>query len=413
MRFCGRRVPSSAVFRLPQRLRQTEIFDMTYQPGWHFLQVPGPSNVPHRILRAVDMPTIDHRGPEFATMTIEIIAGLKRVFQTSDDVVIYAASGSGAWEAAIRNTLDPGDSVLMYETGQFSALWSGIAKRNGLDVEYIAGDWRHPIDAGLIEERLRRDTAHKIKAVMVVHNETSTGVLSDIPAVRRAIDAARHPALLMVDTVSSLASADYRHDEWGVDVAVGGSQKGLMLPPGLAFNAISAKALAVARARKDSGGYFSWIEHLEANRGGSFPQTPSTNLLFGLRESLKILDEQGLSNAFARHIRHGEATRRAAAAWGLELQCLDPSSYSPSLTAMRVPEGIDADKLRETILERFNMSLGTGLGKVKGKVFRLGHLGDFNDLMLAGALSGIEMGLAVHRIGKPGGVEVALAYLAG
>ena len=385
---------------------------MTYQPGWHFLQVPGPSNVPQRILRATDMPTIDHRGPEFASMTFEVIAGLKRVFQTAGDIVIYAASGSGAWEAAIRNTLDPGDKVLMYETGQFSALWSGIAKRNGLDVEYLTGDWRRPVDASAIEERLRRDGSHAIKAVMVVHNETSTGVLSDIPAVRRAIDAARHPALLMVDTVSSLASVDYRHDEWGVDVAVGGSQKGMMLPPGLAFNAISAKALAVARGRKDSGGYFSWIEHLEANRSGSFPQTPATNLLYGLRESLKMLDEQGLANVFARHIRHGEAARRAAAAWGLELQCLDTASYSPSLTAMRVPDGHDADALRETILERFNMSLGTGLGKVKGKVFRLGHLGDFNDLMLAGALSGIEMGLALHRIGTTGGVEVALAYLA-
>ena len=385
---------------------------MSYQPGWHFLQVPGPSNVPQRILRAIDLPTIDHRGPEFARMTFEIIAGLKRVFGTSGDVVIYAASGSGAWEAAIRNALQAGDRALMFETGQFSALWRGIAQRNGIEVDYLESDWRGPIDAARIEERLRRDGAHAIKAVMVVHNETSTGVLSDIPAVRRAMDAARHPALLMVDVVSSLGSADYRHDDWGVDVAVGGSQKGLMLPPGLAFNAISAKALAAARSHGDAAGYFSWVDHLAANRDGSFPQTPATNLLYGLRESLRMLEEQGLPNVFARHLRHAEATRRAAGVWGLELQCLDAASYSPSLTAMRVPDGHDADALRATILERFNMSLGTGLGKVKGTVFRLGHLGDFNDLMLAGALGGIQMGLALHGLGSAGGVDAALAYLA-
>lgn len=387
---------------------------MKYQPGWHFLQLPGPSNVPHRILRAIDMPTIDHRGPEFVEMTLGLIAGMKRAFgATQSDVVIYTSSGSGAWEAAMRNALGAGDKVLMFETGQFSAMWCGIAQRLGLDVDYAPGDWRHPVDPNVIEERLKLDASHAIKAVMVVHNETSTGVLSDVGAVRQAIDNARHPALLMVDTVSSLLSADYRHDEWGVDVAVGGSQKGFMLPPGLAFNAISPKALAAARTRSASAGYFSWSEHLEANRGGSFPQTPATNLLFGLREALKIIDEQGMPAIFARHARHGEAARRAVNAWGLELQCLDPKSYSPSLTAMRVPDGHDADALRATILEYFNMSLGTGLGKVKGKVFRLGHLGDFNDLMLAGALGGIQMGLAINGISTSGnGVNAALTYLA-
>jgi alanine-glyoxylate transaminase / serine-glyoxylate transaminase / serine-pyruvate transaminase len=387
---------------------------MKYQPGWHFLQLPGPSNVPQRVLRAIDMPTIDHRGPEFAALTFELIAGLKRIFGTANgDVVIYSSSGSGAWEAAIRNTLVANDRVLMYETGQFSALWCAMARKLGLDVEYVPGDWRHPVDPAAIESRLQADRAQTIKAVMVVHNETSTGVLSDLPAVRNAIDRAGHPALLMVDTVSSLLSADYRHDEWGIDVAVSGSQKGLMLPPGLAFNAISPKALAASRERSASAGYFSWSEHLAANRDGSFPQTPSTNLLYGLRESLNIIEEQGMANIFARHRRHAEAARRAAGAWGLELQCADPSSYSPSLTAMRVPEGRDADDLRATILERFNMSLGTGLGKVKGKLFRLGHLGDFNDLMLAGALGGIQMGLAIHGIPmRASGVEAALSYLA-
>ena len=386
---------------------------MTYQPGWHFLQVPGPSNVPQRVLRATDMPTIDHRGPQFAELTFEVIPGLKRVFRTAGDVVIYAASGSGAWEAAIRNTLDPKDKVVMFETGQFSALWRNMGERLGLDVDYIESDWRHPVDANAIESRLRKDRDHAVKAVMVVHNETATGVLSDIASVRRAIDAAKHPAFLMVDTVSSLGSVDYRHDEWNVDVAVGGSQKGMMLPPGLAFNAISPKALAASKNRSAAAGYFSWGDHLEANRSGSFPQTPATNLLYGLRESLKLLDEEGLPNVWARHIRHGEAARRAVNAWGLELQCADPSSYSPTLTAIRTPEGLDADVLRATILERFNMSLGTGLGKVKGKVFRLGHLGDFNDLMLAGAISGIQMGLALHNVAMPGsGIDAALAYLA-
>ena len=304
---------------------------MSYQPGWHFLQVPGPSNVPHRILRAIDMPTMDHRSPEFAELTLRLISGLKRVFQTAiGEVVIFSASGSGAWEAAIRNTLTAGDKVVMFETGQFAALWRRLAQNLGLDVEYIESDWRHPVDASAIEDRLRRDRAQAVKAVMVVHNETSTGVLSDIPAVRQALDRAGHSAMLMVDAVSSLGSADYRHDEWGVDVAVSGSQKGLMLPPGLAFNAISPKALAASQSRGGSAGYFSWSEQLESNRSGFFPQTPATNTLFGLRESLKMIEEQGLPNVFARHVRHGEAARRAARAWGLELQCIDPAAYSPT-----------------------------------------------------------------------------------
>ena len=388
---------------------------MSYQPGWHFLQVPGPSNVPQRVLRAIDMPTIDHRGPEFAVLTKEVIAGLKRVFRTTvGEVAIYSASGSGAWEAAIRNALSPGDPVLMFETGQFAVLWCKMAERLGLRPDVIASDWRRPVDAAAIEARLDADRAHRIKAVMVVHNETSTGVISDISAVRRAIDAAKHPALLMVDCVSSLGSADYRHDEWGVDVAVAGSQKGLMLPPGLAFNAISPKALAAAEgARGSAAGYFSWIDHLENNRDGYFPQTPATNMLYGLREAVALLEEEGLDRVFARHIRHGEASRRAVTAWGLELQCADPASASPTLTAIRVPDGFDADALRAVILERFNMALGVGLGKLKGKVFRLGHLGDFNDLMLAGALSGVQMGLQLQGIPTRGdGVHAALDHLA-
>ncbi|HXP95001.1 MAG TPA: aminotransferase class V-fold PLP-dependent enzyme [Candidatus Binatia bacterium] len=386
---------------------------MTYQPGWHFLQVPGPSNVPQRVMRAVDMPTIDHRGPEFAKMTLGLFDGLKRLFKTSTgEVVIYASSGSGAWEAAIENALSAGDKVLMFETGQFATLWHQMAGRLGLDAEFVPGDWRHPIDPSIVEARLSEDRAHKIKAVMVVHNETSTGVMSDIVAIRKAIDAAHHPAMFMVDTVSSLASIDYRHDEWGVDVTVAGSQKGLMLPPGLGFNAISKKALAAAEKSGGRRSYFSWADQLAQNRDGFFPQTPATNILYGLRESLKMLDEEGLENVFARHIRHGEATRRAVKAWGLELQCVDPAACSPTVTTIRVPAGQDADAFRATVLEHFNMSLGAGLGKVKGQVFRIGHLGDFNDLMLAGALSGVQMGLGVHGIPyNDDGVNVALAYL--
>jgi alanine-glyoxylate transaminase / serine-glyoxylate transaminase / serine-pyruvate transaminase len=387
---------------------------MTYQPGWHFLQVPGPSNVPQRVLRAVDMPTIDHRGPEFAKMTLGLFEGLKRLFKTSTgEVIIYASSGSGAWEAAIENALPPGDKVLMFETGQFATLWHQMAQRLGLDAEFVAGDWRHPIDPSVVEARLSEDRAHKIKAIMAVHNETSTSVMSDIPAIRKAIDAAHHPAMLMVDSVSSLASIDYRHDEWGVDVTIAGSQKGLMLPPGLGFNAVSKKALTAAEKSGGRRGYFSWADQLAQNRDGFFPQTPATNILFGLRESLKMLDEEGLDNVFARHVKHGEATRRAVKAWGLELQCVEPAAHSPTVTTIRLPAGQDADAFRATVLERFNMSLGAGLGKVKGQVFRIGHLGDFNDLMLSGALCGVQMGLAVHGIPcSDDGVSVALGYLA-
>jgi alanine-glyoxylate transaminase/serine-glyoxylate transaminase/serine-pyruvate transaminase len=386
---------------------------VSYQPGWHFLQIPGPSNVPQRVLRAIDMPTIDHRGPEFAELTLGLLAGLKQTFgATNGEVVIYASSGSGAWEAAMRNTLAPGDRALMVETGQFASLWHKMAQRLGLDVELIPGDWRHAVDPDAIADRLRRDSEHRIRAVMIVHNETSTGVLSDVPAVRAAIDAAKHPALFMVDGVSSVGSVDYRHDAWGIDVGVVGSQKGLMLPPGIAFNVISQRALAASKPYSGAAGYFAWADQVESNRDGYFPQTPATNILYGLREALKLLHEEGLENVFARHIRHGEAARRAVRAWGLELQCLDPARYSPTLTAIRVPEGYDADALRATILQHFNMSLGTGLGKVRGKVFRLGHLGDFNDLMLAGALCGVQMGLELQGIPIQGdGVGPALAYL--
>jgi alanine-glyoxylate transaminase/serine-glyoxylate transaminase/serine-pyruvate transaminase len=388
---------------------------MTYQPGWHFLQVPGPSNVPQRVLRAVDMPTIDHRGPEFAKMTLGLFEGLKRLFKTtSGEVVIFASSGSGAWEAGIENALSPGDKVLMFETGQFATLWHQMAGRLGLDAEFVPGDWRHPIDPAVVEAKLSEDRTHKIKAVMAVHNETSTGVTSDIAAIRKAMDAAHHPAMLMVDTVSSLASIDYRHDEWGVDVTVAGSQKGLMLPPGLGFNAISKKALAAAEKSGGRRGYFSWADQLAQNRDGFFPQTPATNILFGLRESLKMLEEEGLDNVYARHARHGEAARRAVKAWGLELQCADPAAYSPTVTTIRMPAGQDADAFRATALENFNISLGAGLGKVKGQVFRIGHLGDFNDLMLAGALAGVQMALAVHGVPHgEDGVNAALTYLAG
>jgi alanine-glyoxylate transaminase/serine-glyoxylate transaminase/serine-pyruvate transaminase len=381
--------------------------------GRHFLQIPGPTNVPDRILRAMDMPTMDHRGPEFAQLTLEILGGLKQVFKTSSDVVIYPASGTGAWEAALANTLSPGDKVLMFETGHFAMLWQGIASELGLNVEFVAGDWRHGVDPGEVKARLSADSNHAIKAVMVVHNETSTGVTSRISEIRKAIDATGHPALFMVDVISSLGSIDYRHDEWGVDVTVGGSQKGLMLPPGLSFNAISAKALAATKTASLPTSFWRWQPMIDANKSGFFPYTPATNLLYALRESLKILlDEQGLDNVFARHQRHAEATRRAARAWGLEILCLNPEEYSGSLTAILVPEGHNADHLRQLILERYNMSLGTGLGKVQGRVFRIGHLGDFNDLMLAGTLSGVEMGLSAAQIPfDKGGINAALDYL--
>ncbi|MBV8642450.1 MAG: aminotransferase class V-fold PLP-dependent enzyme [Candidatus Eremiobacteraeota bacterium] len=383
-----------------------------FQSGVHFLQIPGPTNVPERVLRAIDRATIDHRGPGFAAMALAIQEQLRPVFATAQPVVVYAASGTGAWEAALVNTLSPGDRVLMVETGQFAALWCKLAGRLGLDVDLIPGDWRHGVDPDTIAERLSADTAHAIKAVAVVHNETSTGVTSNVAGVRAAIDRAGHPALFFVDTVSSLASIDYRHDEWGVDVTVGGSQKGLMLPPGLAFNAISEKALAASRTARLPRAYWAWDDMLAANRDGFFPYTPATNLLYGLREALAMLHEEGLTNVFARHARLGEATRRAVRGWDLEILALDPREYSNTSTAILVPDGVDADALRATILERFNLSLGTGLGKVKGKVFRIGHLGSLNELMLAGALCGVQMGLDVAGIPHGDGVSPALAYLA-
>jgi alanine-glyoxylate transaminase / serine-glyoxylate transaminase / serine-pyruvate transaminase len=382
--------------------------------GRHFLQIPGPTNVPDRILQAIAAPTIDHRGPEFFELAKEVVAGMKRVFQTKETVVIYPSSGTGAWEAALSNSLSPGDRVLMFETGHFASLWQAMAARLGLEIHFVPGDWRHGVDPVQVAEKLAADRNHQIKAVCVVHNETSTGVTSRIPEIRAAIDQARHPALLMVDTISSLASIDYRHDDWGVDVTVGGSQKGLMLPPGLGFNAVSKKALTASEKATLARSYWDWRAMSETAQTGAFPYTPATNLLFGLREALHmLLDEEGLDAVFRRHARHGEATRRAVAGWGLETLCADPREHSNSLTAIVVPEGHDADRLREIILDAFDMSLGTGLGRVKGKVFRIGHLGWFNDLMLAGTLSGVEMGL--HRAGIPhraGGVTAALDFLA-
>ena len=385
---------------------------MTHVSGVHFLQIPGPTNVPERVLRAIDRATIDHRGPAFASLSLDLQERIRPVFRTTQPVVIYAASGTGGWEAALVNTLSPGDRVLMAETGQFATLWGRLATRIGLDVEVIPGDWRHGVDPDAVAARLDADRERRIKAVAIVHNETSTGVTSRVADVRRAIDAAHHPALFMVDTVSSLGSLDYRHDEWGVDVSVGGSQKGLMLPPGLAFNAVSAKALAASRTAKLPRAYWAWDDILEANRTGYFPYTPATNLLYGLREALAMLHEETLPAVFARHARHGEATRRAVRGWGLELVALEPREYSDTVTAIFVPDGADADALRATILEHFDMSLGTGLGKLKGKVFRIGHLGSFNDLMLAGTLCGVQMGLELAGIAHGDGVAPALAYLA-
>jgi alanine-glyoxylate transaminase/serine-glyoxylate transaminase/serine-pyruvate transaminase len=385
----------------------------TGHTGRHFLQIPGPTNVPDRVLHAIAFPTIDHRGPEFAELGRDVVAGMKRVFQTAGTVVIYPSSGTGAWEAALVNTLSPGDRVLMFETGHFATLWRQMAGRLGLDVELIPGDWRHGVDPAQVAETLRADREHRIKAVCVVHNETSTGVTSRIPEIRAAIDREGHPALLMVDTISSLGSIDYRHDEWRVDVTVGGSQKGLMLPPGLGFNAVSDKALAAGKTAKLTRSYWDWQAMEETGRTGFFPYTPATNLLFGLREALQmLLEEEGLAEVFRRHSRHAEATRRAVRGWGLDLLCADPREYSDSLTAVLVPEGYDADRVREVILDAFDMSLGTGLGKMRGKIFRIGHLGHFNDLMLCGTLCGVEMGL--HRAGVPhhkGGVSAALDYL--
>jgi alanine-glyoxylate transaminase/serine-glyoxylate transaminase/serine-pyruvate transaminase len=382
--------------------------------GRHFLQIPGPTNVPDRVLRALDQPTIDHRGPEFARLTLAILDGLGKIFQTAGPVIIYPASGTGAWEAALVNTLSPGDRVLMFETGHFATLWRKMAGKLGLDVEFVAGDWRSGVEPAAVETKLADDKAHAFKAVMVVHNETSTGVTSRIAEIRRAIDRARHPALFMVDTISSLASMDYRHAEWGVDVSVAGSQKGLMLPPGLSFNAVSDKALAASRTARLPRSYWGWDEIIASNREGYFPYTPPTNLLYGLHEAIAMLFEEGLPAVFARHHRHGEATRRAVRGWGLEILCRNPAEYSDSLTAIVMPDGHDADVFRRKVLERFDMSLGTGLGRLAGKVFRIGHLGFFNDLMLCGALCGVEMGLELAGVPhRPGGIQAALEHLQG
>lgn len=387
---------------------------MTQRPaGRHFLQIPGPTNVPDRVLRAMDRPTIDHRGPEFAELALRVFAKLKPVFGCAGPVVIYPASGTGAWAAALLNALSPGDRVLMAETGQFAGLWRQMAEKLSLVIELIETDWRRAAPPEMIAERLAADSAHAIKAVCVVHNETSTGCTSRIPAIRAAMDEAKHPALLMVDTISSLASMDYRHDEWGVDVTVAGSQKGLMLPPGLSFNAVSDKALAASKTARLPKAYWEWDEIIEANQRGFFPYTPATNLLYGLEEALDMLAEEGFASVFARHDRHAAATRAAVAAWGLEILCAEPREYSSSLTAILMPEGHDADALRNTILQQFDMSLGTGLGRLRGRVFRIGHLGDFNDLSLMGTLAGVEMGLGLAGVPyRRGGVLAAMDTLA-
>jgi alanine-glyoxylate transaminase / serine-glyoxylate transaminase / serine-pyruvate transaminase len=390
--------------------------------GRHFLQIPGPSPVPDRILRAMSLPTIDHRGPEFGALGKKVLADIQKIFQTKHPVVIYPASGTGAWEAALSNVLSPGDQVLMYETGHFASLWQKMATRLGLKTEFLAlpgveagvpTSWRRGVQPALVEERLKADTQHAIKAVCVVHNETSTGVTSNIAAVRKAIDAAKHPALLLVDTISGLASAQYKHDDWGVDVTVSGSQKGLMLPPGISFNALSPKAIEASKTAKLPKAFWAWDEIVEMNKGGYWPYTPNTNLLYGLNEACDMLLAQGLDAVFARHQRWGEGVRAAVRAWGLEIQCADASVYSPVLTGVIMPEGVDADAVRKTIYERFDCSLGTGLGKVKGRMFRIGHLGDCNDLTLMAALSGCEMGLKLSGVKLAGsGVLAAMDYFA-
>jgi alanine-glyoxylate transaminase / serine-glyoxylate transaminase / serine-pyruvate transaminase len=380
--------------------------------GRHFLQIPGPSPIPDRILRAMDMPVIDHRGPQFQKLGRRVLAKIKGVFKTESHVFIYPTSGTGAWEAALANLFSPGDAVLMYETGHFATLWKNMAARLRLRPEFIASDWRAGVDPERIESLLSEDVRHSIKAVCVVHNETSTGVTSRIDEVRKAIDAARHPALLLVDTVSGLACADYRHDEWGVDVSVSGSQKGLMLPPGLGFNAVSEKALAFARKAETAKQFWSWEEMIPHNARGFFPSTPATNLLYGLDVAIDMLNEEGLEHVFARHQRHSEATRRAVAAWGLETICLDPRLHSPVLTGVMLPEGRDADRFRTIALDRFDISLGAGLGRLAGKAFRIGHLGDINDLTLIGALAGVEMSLSLAGVDcEASGVLAAMTYL--
>jgi len=385
---------------------------MSYRSGRHFLQIPGPTNVPDRVLRALAAPTIDHRGPEFAALARAVLSGLKPVFRTTGPVVAFPASGTGAWEAALVNTLSPGDRVIAFDTGHFAGLWSRMAGSLGLEVDLVPGSWRRGADPALVHERLATDRTHAVRAVMVVHNETSTGVTSDVPAIRAAVDAAGHPALLLVDTVSSLASIDYRHDEWGVDVTVSCSQKGLMLPPGLGFNALGERALAASASAGLPRSYWDWQPMLAANADGHFPYTPPTNLLYGLREALAMLAEEGLENVLARHRRHAEATRLAVRAWGLEVLCQDPARYSSSLTAVLVGAGNDADEVRRVALERYDLSLGAGLGRLAGRVFRIGHLGALNDLMLAGTLCGIELSLARAGVGTGrGGVDAALTHL--
>ncbi|MES1928918.1 class V aminotransferase [Salinisphaera dokdonensis CL-ES53] len=386
---------------------------VSYNSGRHFLQIPGPTNVPDRVLHAMSYPTIDHRGPDFQALGADVLERIKPVFGTTNPVIIFPASGTGAWEAALVNTLSPGDQVLMFETGHFAKLWQNMAQRLGFEPELIESDWRHGADPAAIEKRLSEDRDHEIKAVAVVHNETSTGVTSRIAEIRKAIDNANHPALLLVDTISSLGSIRYEHDAWGVDVTVSGSQKGLMLPPGLSFNAVSDKALDASKASRHPRSYWDWQEMLGPNDAGFFPYTPATNLLYGLREAIDMLEEEGLQNVFARHDRHAEATRRAVTAWGFDIVCANPAEYSSALTAVLVPDSVDPDALRRTILENFDMSLGAGLSKLKGKAFRIGHLGDFNDLTLAGTLSGVEMGLKRAGIAhQSGGVQAALDYLA-
>ncbi len=390
--------------------------------GRHFLQIPGPSPVPDRVLRAMSLPTIDHRGPEFGALGLKVLADIRKIFQTQHPVMIYPASGTGAWEAALVNTLSPGDHVLMYETGHFAFLWNKLATRLGLKTEVIAhpgtdngipASWRRGVQADLIEQRLKADTGHAIKAVCVVHNETSTGVTSNIAAVRRAIDAARHPALLLVDTISGLASADYRHDEWGVDVSISGSQKGLMLPPGISFNALSPRAIEASKSAKLPKAFWAWDEMIETNKTGYWPSTPNTNLLYGLSEACDMILGQGLDAVFARHLRWAEGVRAAVRAWGLPIQCADASVYSPILTGVMMPEGVDADAVRKTIYERFDCSLGTGLGKIKGRMFRIGHLGDSNDLTLVATVAGCEMGLKLAGVKLAGsGVQAIMDYYA-
>ncbi len=380
--------------------------------GRHFLQIPGPTNLPDRVLRAIDAPTIDHRGPDFTDLARGLLADLGKIFATTSPVIVYPSSGTGAWEAALVNTLSPGDRVVMYETGHFATLWCDMAERLGVTPEFISGDWRRGVDPSRIVDLLERDSDREIRAVCMVHNETSTGVVSDVAAVRKAIDATGHPALLMVDVISSLGSIDYRHEEWGVDVTVGGSQKGLMLPPGLGFNAVSGKAIAAAEDARMPKAFWAWDTMLAANADGVFPYTPATNLLYGLRAAIDMLLEEGLDNVFRRHHRLAEATRRAVQAWDLEILCADPQAYSGSLTAVMMPEGHSADRFRGITLERFNMSLGNGLSKLADRVFRIGHLGDFGDLMLMGTLSGVEMGLASAGVPhRPGGVDAAMRYL--